>query len=221
MKKLIFLLMILVVTAYDLMASKHVSDEKIFMIGKIGDTRYFLEEVYETKHSTVTAFWLRSYDDNLRLLKELLMEGEKEKIQTETSPAEFIEVIIFRDKLVLFLAALTNERPKKVCFYMQSIDPVNLTLNPDRRKLSEFETNYFRHHGFVNTEITKNDSLIMVEVIPPYKGRNNESFEVNMFNERLELQWERLVELSYKDKQIKLGYPKLKNNGDITFVCTR
>jgi hypothetical protein len=44
MKKLIFLLMILVVTAYDLMASKHVSDEKIFMIGKIGDTYPFGHE---------------------------------------------------------------------------------------------------------------------------------------------------------------------------------
>jgi hypothetical protein len=129
----------------------------------------------------------------------------------------FISVI--KSKIYVFSTFLNQEK-KKNYFFVQEIDKKTLLPTGELKKIGEIDFSQFSrgNNGHFDCSISEDESKILVYNDLPYEKKENDKFELIVYDNFFNLLWDKQVVLPYIDKLFETTNYIIDNQGAIHFL---
>jgi hypothetical protein len=155
--------------------------------------------------------FLNKYDKNMKLVysKELLIPKYNNK------SLNFEDVLYLKNQLILFVSFYNNKENKNYAFaYPISKEGV---VGSKLKKLDEFTSNIIsnKRRGNFDFVMSKDSTKLLVYRNEDFKKYKNEKFSYKVYDNTLNLLWEKDVQLPYKDKYFIVKDYKITNDGKV------
>lgn len=194
--------------------SKPLKDSK-----KVFDTELFAIEddhVLLIKRSKKDSFFELYNEKNEKINDANLIFPEKKM--------KFIKLVKTKEKHLLFSSLLDSKNNVNI-LYVQEFDPISLTLIGERKTLDNFPKRRALYIGVpsnlkslmkpVHIEVSKDSSKVMAFYNQTIKGKDNESFKIDVLDENMNMIWDKKVSIPYKSKLYDIDDYIVDNSGNV------
>lgn len=197
--------------SYTIDWGKETKTKKIFfdrMIAITDEGYYALSYKYRTFSFD---YYLTKYNNKYNTLKseEAFAEIKKEE-------ADVFDYLFAGGNLYQF-STLKDNKIKKTFLLVQTVNLSTMQPNKDIKKISTID--YSDHSRWNNGDFqviaSKDSSKILVVSVLPYDKDEPEMFGIDVYNENMELLWNKKVKLPYADNLFDLSKFIVSNSGGV------
>lgn len=114
---------------------------------------------------------------------------------------------------ILRVVAVVDEKNKKNCLYLESVNKKTMQANSDKKKLAEIEYDKKRNSGDFAFVKSNDESKFLIYANLPYEKKENEKFAFNVYDKDYKLQWQKTVTLPYSDELFAIQSYEVDNQG--------
>ncbi|HEY8400301.1 MAG TPA: hypothetical protein VIK89_03510 [Cytophagaceae bacterium] len=151
---------------------------------------------------------LAHFDNQLSLTKQVELSPSYEGKEL------IVESIVYMDgKIYLFTSFKNHKLGKKFLFY-QTVNKSTLTPNNDLKKIEEIELNKSKDGDYWFTTSKDTSKILCIKNLPNDKDEP-ESFGIKVFDSKMQLLWEKSVELPYAEKLFDISKYIMSNEGHV------
>jgi len=151
---------------------------------------------------------LTRYDSNLKQIDEKKPFNEKMDVHTAAT---------FKDNLFIFSSEVDRDDNFAVLRGAR-IDQQTLQAG-SMRELARFDHPVKRYHVRIGIKASDDTSHILVFGDAPFNREENEKFFVNVFDNKMNKLWEKVIDLPYPGKLIDVEDVKISNEGEVYILC--
>ena len=130
----------------------------------------------------------------------------------------FEDLLYLNDKLYMF-TSFFNTSKKTNFLFVETYDAYTLKKTGSIKILAEFESSNKFEEGFISYEQSFDKSMLMIYSQLTTKRDDNERVHALVFDDEMNLLWEKILELPYKDKSLNVFEYRLSNTGDVYLLC--
>jgi len=181
--------------------------EKI--IGSDGNGTY----VWRNKYGRLTSsgIIIERYDNQLNLERTALLDLP---LNTFNNDFQVVDIIPFGGNIVM-LSALYNARANENTLHVQRIDKSTLKLKGNRQKVAEIEAKRRMNKGGFDYAISRDSSKILMYADLPFDRRSGKRLSLTVYNDKLEKQWTKAVELPFQDRNFEVENYEVDRSGNV------
>jgi hypothetical protein len=154
---------------------------------------------------------IERYDENLKLDKSSVLNIPFSVINNNV---EVIDIFPFAGKIIT-LTSFYNSADNRNTLFAQTIDRTTLQLNNDRKEVAVIEAKRRGNKGSFTYEISRDSSKLLVYSDLPFKFRGGERLSLNVYNQALEKQWQKQVELPFRDNNFTMESIEVAPDGNV------
>lgn len=156
------------------------------------------------------------YDNNANQTKSIdlsLESGKKEMV--------YESILHINDKLYLF-TTYQDQKTKMNSLYVQTIDKNSLSPNSEAKKLVDidYSGNRKSNSGEYSISLSKDASKVLVFYNQPYDKGEKEKFGFSVFDNAMNLIWNKSVTLPYNDELFDIERKRVDNEGNVYLLNT-
>jgi hypothetical protein len=152
--------------------------------------------------------------------KELKLKRSQElELKYEGKMRDFERVVLLKGQLYFFTSFANQAKKKNYLFYQT----LNERLVPSKKlvKISEVDAINKERKGAFNIETSRDSSKILIYAQLPYQRREPERFSLQVFNDSLNLLWQREIVLPYADNLFSVEEYRVDNQGNVYLLGVR
>ncbi len=158
---------------------------------------------------------ISSYNFNHKLLSQKEFSYKKDKITLKPNGS-----INTKNKVCVF-ATHFDKKAEKNFLYYKSFDN-QLNTDDDWVELDDIPATKSSNSGAFSVLMSDDKGKIFIYHSNPYdKKTKNESFAFKVFDADFKLQWEKNVEMNYKDKEFSIQNYSISNSGKIVMMARK
>lgn len=219
-EKIIFLLLYFLISS---LAFSQVKPEFIDITwgkNKFHQRKYTLRSIHKTAQHILA---VKSKTSGTRH-EELVLERLNDELSVNSpvkldisylnKPREYEFIIESGNQIHIFTSFL-NEKQKKNYLFVQSLNPVTLTMNNDIQKICEIPVQSKYNKGSFHYAVSEDTSKILIFKSYPYHKRKHEKFGFLVFDSNFSKILQKETELPYNDELFKMERIKVDKSGNI------
>lgn len=153
---------------------------------------------------------LEYYDKNQMKLKksaELDLKFKKKR-------RDFENVIVAGGNMY-FLTSFNNQAKKKNYLFAQRVNLKTLRASQKLIKLAEVGTKNLYQEGGFRHHLSKDTSKVLIYSMLPKKKKQPERFSLQVFDNQMDLLWDKEVQLPFNDEKFAVEEYKVDNEGNV------
>ncbi len=155
--------------------------------------------------------YLEHFDNEMNRTTAVELELE------ENGKEKDYEFIVQMNNDLHVFSSYKNQKLKKNFLFVQPLDKNTLQPSGPSEKVAEIS---YRSYGKYNSgnyayRMSRDSSKVLVYYNLPYKRGENEKFGFHVYNNNMELLWEKDVELPYKDGLYRVDGFNIDNSGNV------
>jgi hypothetical protein len=152
--------------------------------------------------------YLEYYDRSLAIRR-----AEKLDLKYKGKQREFEDVLSIGGQLYLFTSYSNQAQKKNYLFYQK----INKRLLPSRKlvKIAEIESRNKGNDGAFNILVSPDSSKVLLYNQLPYKKKDPERFALRVFDDQLNMIWQKDIVLPYNDQQLVVEDYRIDENGNV------
>lgn len=154
---------------------------------------------------------IERYDENLKMDKASVLNIP---FSAFNNNVDLIDIFPFAGKIIT-LTSIFNDADNRNTLYAQTIDRSTLQLNNDRQEVGVIDAKRRGNKGGFTYEISRDSSKLLVYSDLPYKFRSGERLSLNVYNQALEKQWKKQVELPFRDNNFTMESIEVAPDGNV------
>jgi len=174
---------------------------------------YTLRRRYGSGFSKSAAF-VEFHDKDLKLKRSQELD-----LKYEGKERDFERVILLNGQLYFFTSFANQAKKKNYLFYQT----LNERLVPSKKlvKISEVDAINKERKGAFNIETSRDSSKVLIYAQLPYQRKEPERFSLQVFNDSLDLLWQREIVLPYADNLFSVEEYRVDNQGNVYLLGAR
>ncbi len=185
-------------------SNKNAGMKKVITTDELGT--YIWKDKYVSFSATEAL--LERYDNDLNLTSSSILN-----LPTDWKQRKIIDIFPFAGKLVSLISVYDKAKDSN-SLYAQTIDKSTLQLTGKRVLVSEISAKSRRNKGEFDYSISRDSSKILIYSNLPFDG-GEEKLSLLVYDENLDLQWEKPVSLPFKDKNFSVESYDVDENGNV------
>ena len=152
--------------------------------------------------------YLEYYDNGLDIKK-----SEKIDLKYKGKQRSFEDVLSIGGQLYLFTSYSNQAQKKNFLFYQK----ISKRLLPSRNlvKIAEIESRNKGNDGSFNILVSPDSTKVLLYNQLPYKKKDPERFALRVFDDQLEMIWQKDIILPYSDQQLVVEDYRIDENGNV------
>ena len=174
-----------------------------------GSWGFFALRKKEDGAFTKEAAYIERYDADMNLKK-----SKKLDLKYKGKKRAFEDLVLIGGELYLF-TSFNNRAKNKNYLFAQKISRKRLIPEKKLNKVGEIDSRNEYRTGQFDIEISKDSSKVLIYNQLPYKKREPERFALRVFDDQLELAWEKDIVLPYNDELFEVKEYQVDNEGNI------
>ncbi|UZR97885.1 hypothetical protein [Chondrinema litorale] len=151
---------------------------------------------------------IQLHDHNLKLVKEVAIQN---KIGNEYMHYKFARS---RNGKIFVFSNLPNRQARTNFLFMETFDMETLTSLGPPQKIAESNMKNRSNYGSFYLTESRDKTLFMLYDSDIYEKSENEKFTVRVYNEDMELLWEKKITIPYTDKLFEIENYRVDNFGN-------
>jgi hypothetical protein len=189
------------------------------LVGEINGDFYIWEARAQKPGKLFSTFdhFLLRFDPSMRLIT-------RAKIGISPSPDEQLEKVMLIGKRIVILTATFSSKAEKQILYYQFIDLLTLAKQGQKTMLIESPVPKGRLANLALFKYFLSEDgarlLITREYVPKFLKATPKTFGISVFDQDLNLQWNKSETLPLTDKEFKPAFYQVSTNGDVTITGT-
>lgn len=160
---------------------------------------------------TTSEVIIEHYDKNMNMDKSNSLDIPLTSLNNNFS---VVDIFPFAGNIVT-LSSLYDRSSDKNTLYAQTIDKSTLKLNQKRIEVASIIAKRRLNKGGFDYSISRDSSRILMYSSLPYDRRGGEKMSFNVYNESLDLQWNKTVELPFRDRDFTVESYEVDRNGNV------
>ena len=146
-------------------------------------------------------------DMDLRKAKEIDLRYKKKK-------RDFEKMLYLNGQFYLF-TSFNNKAHKANYLFVQSLRKKSLNLSNKIKKISETPARDEYREGKFNFHVSKDSSKVLIYSQLPNQKRASEKFSLKVFDNNMDLIWDKDIILPYPDNRFAISDYRVDNNGNV------
>lgn len=169
--------------------------------------------VWRNKSGSLTTdeIIIERYDKNMNMDKSTVLNVSFNSFNNDFS---MIDIFPFAGNLVA-LTSLYDKKNNKNTLYAQTVDKTTLQLNTKRVEVSSIVAKRRINKGGFDYAISRDSSRILMYGALPYDRKGGEKLSFSVYNESLDLQWNKTVELPFRDRNFQVEGYEVDKKGNV------
>ncbi len=174
---------------------------------------YTLRRRYGTGFTKAAAF-VEWHDKSLKMKRSQELD-----LKYEGKIRDFERVILLKGQLYFFTSFANQAKKKNYLFYQT----LNERLIPSKKlvKISEVDAINKERKGAFSIEPSRDSSKVLIYAQLPYQRKEPERFSLQVFNDSLQLLWQREIVLPYADNLFSVEEYRVDNQGNVYLLGVR
>ena len=128
-------------------------------------------------------------------------------------------VKVFGDRILVF-STVHDKREKTRSMYLRVFDEVNMKPLGRKQRIAKMDVEK-RSLGRFRVRVSPDGGSIAIVQLLPYEKEGREKFSLKVFDEQMDLQWERDVELPYLDDEFSVKSIRVTDDRSIIMIGTK
>jgi len=170
---------------------------------------YFLRSKNTSVFSNRDKIYMERYSRDLKLLhsEEIVLKLENKDVTLE-------EVLFLNNQLYL-LTSFANQSHQKVYLFLQKLSSKQMRTTGTAKKIVEGPLTRNTTGRTFDFQLSADSSRLLVYHQIPTAAKEQERFALHVFDDQMELQWEREVTVPYPDEQLAIREYRVDEEGRV------
>lgn len=126
-------------------------------------------------------------------------------------------IVLAGDKILVFTNFL-DKKSKQNSLYCRVFNESDMSPSGRLQKLSSMDVEKRRNAGSFDVSISPDEKLILVNQSLPFEKEGRERFSLKVFNDEMQMQWERNIDLPYLDSEFSVERTRVDDDGSVMII---
>mgnify|MGYP001036886257 CR=1 FL=1 len=153
--------------------------------------------------------YIEKYNQNMKLRKSKQID-----LRYKKKKRDFEKMLYLNGQFYLF-TSFNNMAHKANYLFVQSIRKKSLSLSNRIKKIAESPARDEYREGKFNFHVSKDSSHVLIYSQLPYQKKRSERFSLQVFDDNLDKEWEKDIQLPYPDNRLSITDYRVDNNGNV------
>jgi|AntRauTorckE5430_2_1112549.scaffolds.fasta_scaffold01448_3 hypothetical protein len=169
--------------------------------------------IWRNKSGTLTTneIIIEHYDNKLKLDRTNSLNIPLNLLNNDFN---IVDIFPFAGQIVA-LTSFYDRGGDKNTLFAQTIDKSSLQLNDKRVEVAEINAKRRMNKGGFDYAISRDSSKLLIYSNLPFERRGGEKLSLNVYNEALDLQWKKTVELPFPDRNFQVESYEVDKDGNV------
>lgn len=154
---------------------------------------------------------LEHYNQELSLIKSANLDLPN---NTLSNDFQVVDIIPFGGNIVM-LSAIYDNRANENTLLVQEIDKKSLKLKGKLQEVAKIEAKRRLNKGGFDYAISRDSSKILMYANLPFERRAGEQLSLTVYDDNLDKQWTKKVELPFRDRDFQVENYEVDRNGNV------
>lgn len=156
--------------------------------------------------------FIRKMDKNYKVVYQRVLPMEIDKND------HVMEQIVLSDDKILVFTSFFDKKDKQNALYGRVFSAGDMSPVGRLQKLASIEVERKRNQGGFSVSVSPNEELFLVNQQLPFEKEGYERFELKVFDNALQLQWEQRVDLPYRDDEFGVQSVRVDNDASVMMI---
>jgi hypothetical protein len=179
------------------------------VIGFTPNDIFFLRQKNSTAFSRNEKIYLERFSRDLKLKhsEEIVLKYEKKEV--------VLEDVLFLNNQLYLLTSYANVWQEKIYLFLQKLSDRQMRPTGSVKKIAEVPLTRNHYGKAFDFALSSDSSKVLIYNQIPSAAKQPERFALHVFNQNMELEWEREVLLPYPDEQLAIREYRIDKEGKV------